>query len=74
MPMDPYEPPGYLPGDPGDRYTYLDTQEEHLEDMQTERKKFGPKGPITRKMVQTSVCTPPPPPTTKMNTTTKKST
>ena len=44
--MDPYEPPGDLPGDPGDpgdQYNYLETQEEHLEDMQTEiNKEIGP--------------------------------
>ena len=40
MPMDPYEPPGDLPGDlgdPGEQYNYLETQEEHLEDIQSER-------------------------------------
>ena len=43
MPMDPsYESPGHLPGDSGDpgaRANYLETQEEHLEDMQIEREK-----------------------------------
>ena len=40
--MDPYEPLGHPPGDPGDpgdNYNYLETQEEHEEDTQTERKK-----------------------------------
>ena len=40
MPMDPYEPPGDLqedPGDPGEQYNYLETQEEHPEDIQSER-------------------------------------
>ena len=40
--MDPYEHPGHLPGgpgDPGDRSNYRETQEEHSEDMQIERKK-----------------------------------
>ena len=38
------------------RYNYLETQEEHVEDKQTKRKKqIGPKGPRTRKIAPTPV-------------------